>query len=212
MQLGWRGFFATVALTATLTSVAWLVVRFEPYDQRSGLLESGPVPLEQQAHITEKRADAPLRAGAAPSSLQRLIVPVQGIRPQQLTDTFSEARANGHRHDAIDIMAPLGTTVIAAAPGRVEKLFVSKAGGNTVYQRSPDGYTIYYYAHLDRYAPTLVEGSVLQQGAPIGTVGYSGNASPAAPHLHFAIMSTSPERKWWEAAATINPFPLLTRP
>lgn len=204
MQLGWRGFFMTVALTATLTSAAWLLVSFQPYDQQSRPPDTSPAPrLDTQSTATQ---------GKTRSSSQRLIVPVQGVGSQQLTDTFSEARANGRLHDAIDIMAPLGTAVIAAAAGRVEKLFVSKAGGNTVYQRSPDGYTIYYYAHLDRYAPTLAEGGMLQQGDPIGTVGYSGNANPAGPHLHFAVMATSPDRKWWETAAAINPFPLLTRP
>lgn len=168
--------------------------------------------MQQQAHFKETRWAAPSPPPAVPSPSQRLIVPVQGIRAQQLTDTFSDARANGRRHDAIDITAPLGTAVIAAATGRVDKLFVSQAGGNTVYQRSPDGHTIYYYAHLDRYAQTLAEGSWLQQGTPIGTVGYSGNANPAAPHLHFAVMSTRPERKWWEAATAINPYPLLAPP
>lgn len=223
MQLGWRGFFNTVALTATLTSAAWLVIVFKLNDHQFLPPDTSPASvldtqriatqgMQQQAHFTETRSDTPSAPAAGPSPSQRLIVPVQGIRPQQLTDTFSDARANGRSHDAIDIMAPLGTAVIAAAAGRVEKLFVSKAGGNTVYERSLDGHTIYYYAHLDHYAPMLAEGNWLQQGAPVGTVGYSGNANPAAPHLHFAVMSTRPERKWWEAATAINPFPLLIRP
>jgi len=137
---------------------------------------------------------------------------VAGVSPAQLSDTFSQARAGGARsHDAIDIMAPRGTPVIAVAAGRVEKLLFSPAGGNTAYVRSPDGRTIYYYAHLDEYAPGLAEGQSLQQGSAIGTVGFSGNADPAAPHLHFAVLATAPERKWWDAATAINPYPLLKR-
>jgi murein DD-endopeptidase MepM/ murein hydrolase activator NlpD len=148
-----------------------------------------------------------------PASETRLMIPVAGVRRDQLVDTFSQARAQGARHhDAIDIMAPRGTPVIAAAAGRVEKLFLSKDGGNTVYVRSPDGRRIYYYAHLDHYAPALAEGVALPQGAPIGVVGSTGNADPAAPHLHFAVWMTTPERKWWEEAVALNPFPLLTAP
>lgn len=102
--------------------------------------------------------------------------------------------------------------MVAAARGRVEKLFLSRAGGNTIYVRSPDGRLIYYYAHLDRYEPGLHEGQAVLTGTRLGTVGYSGNANPAAPHLHFAIMATSPARKWWDAARSLNPLVYLTAP
>lgn len=139
-----------------------------------------------------------------------LAIPVAGIAPAQLTDTFDQARAAGaRRHDAIDIMAPRGTPVLAAAPGRVEKLFLSKDGGNTVYVRSPDGKTLYYYAHLDAYAPGLAEGATVRTGDRIGLVGSTGDANPQAPHLHFAIMQTRPEAKWYEPSQAVNPYPLL---
>ena len=139
-----------------------------------------------------------------------LAIPVAGVKPRDLVDTFTQARAGGARvHDAIDIMAPTGRPVIAAAPGRVEKIFVSPGGGgNTVYVRSPDGRWSYYYAHLSAYAPGLHEGQQVMRGAPIGFVGFSGNANPAGPHLHFAINRMSPGEKWHQGAA-INPFPLL---
>lgn len=139
-----------------------------------------------------------------------LIIPVAGIRPNQLSDTFTQARAGGRRvHDAIDIMAPRGTAVIAAAAGTVERLFFSHGGGGiTVYVRSPDGAWIYYYAHLDGYAPGLHEGQRLAQGDAIGRVGSTGNANDAAPHLHFAIMRMAPNERWWQGRA-INPYPLL---
>ena len=139
----------------------------------------------------------------------RLAVPVAGVRPGQLVDTYSQARANGaRRHDAIDILAPIGTVVVAAAPGRVEKLFYSDRGGITAYVRSPDRRRIYYYAHLDRYAPGIVEGKGLAIGDPIGLVGSTGNADPGAPHLHFAVMRMREGEGWWQGEA-INPYPLL---
>ena len=158
---------------------------------------------------TLPRRAAPVLPGAVPTG-EALIVPVAGLRPAQLVDTFTQARAGGQRsHDAIDIAAPLGTPVIAAATGRLARLFHSRDGGNTAYIRSLDGRLIYYYAHLDRYAPGLVEGKVIRRGDPIGTVGYSGNANPSAPHLHFAVSVTQPQAK--ESAQPINPYPLLIR-
>ena len=137
-----------------------------------------------------------------------LIVPVAGILPTQLADTFTDARGEGRSHDAIDIMAPTGTPVLAVADGRIIKLFNSVPGGLTVYQFDQAETVAYYYAHLDRYADGLVEGQAVKQGDLIGYVGYSGNASPEAPHLHFAIFVLGPEKNWWQGTA-INPYPSL---
>lgn len=137
-------------------------------------------------------------------------IPVAGIRPEELVDTYTQSRAGGARvHNAIDIMAPRGRAVVAAAPGVVEKLFYSKGGGGiTAYIRSDDGQWLYYYAHLDAYAPGLRDGQRLGLGTPIGTVGFSGNANPAGPHLHFAVYQMRPGEKWYEGQP-INPYPLL---
>lgn len=141
-----------------------------------------------------------------------LAIPVAGVRPEQLVDTFTQARAGGRVHDATDIMAPRGTPVVAAAEGTVEKLFFSHGGGGiTAYVRSSDGRWMYYYAHLDRYAPGLAEGQHLRRGDPIGFVGSTGDASPAAPHLHFAISRMAPGDGFWQGTP-INPYPLLAGP
>jgi murein DD-endopeptidase MepM/ murein hydrolase activator NlpD len=138
-----------------------------------------------------------------------LAVPVVGVKPKDLSDTYTQARAGGAwRHDANYIMAPPGRPVVAAAPGSVEKLFFSAGGGNTVYVRSDDGRWMYYYAHLSAYAPGLHEGQRLLRAAPVGYVGATGNANPAGPHLHFAINRMEPGEKWYQGTA-INPFPLL---
>ena len=139
-----------------------------------------------------------------------LAIPVAGVGTRQLVDTFTQARAGGARvHDAIDIMAATGTPVVSAAPGTVEKLYFSQGGGGTsVYIRSSDGRWNYYYAHLSAYAPGLREGQQVRRGTPVGFVGFSGNANPAGPHLHFAINRMGPGEKWYQGTA-INPFPLL---
>lgn len=139
-----------------------------------------------------------------------LAIPVVGVKPEELGDTYTQARAGGARiHDAIDIMAPVGRPVVAAAPGTVEKLFFSNGGGGiSAYVRSDDGRWTYYYAHLSAYAPGLREGQHLLRGAPVGFVGFTGNANPAGPHLHFAVNRMNPGDKWYQGTP-INPYPLL---
>ena len=148
-------------------------------------------------------APLPLPPGSA-----GLLVPVRGVLPGQLSDTFTQSRGSDRRHDAIDILAPRGTPVLAVADGRIEKLFLSKPGGRTIYQFDPEGRVAYYYAHLDAYAPQLSEGQRVKRGQVIGYVGSTGNADPQAPHLHFAIFLLGPQKRWWEGTP-VNPYPLL---
>jgi murein DD-endopeptidase MepM/ murein hydrolase activator NlpD len=148
---------------------------------------------------------APVPADVPTSAVSGLLIPVQGVKPGDLRDTFTQARSANRVHDAIDIMAARGTPVVAVNAGRVVKLFTSKPGGLTVYQFDPAECVIYYYAHLDSYAPGLAEGQTLQRGDPIGAVGSTGNASADAPHLHFEVQLLGPEKQWWHATS-INPY------
>ena len=146
----------------------------------------------------------------ASTSANELLIPVAGMSAGQLSDTFNDMRGGGtRRHEAIDIMASRGTPVLAASDGKVAKLFTSVPGGFTIYEFDPTTTYAYYYAHLDHYAPDLSEGKLLRRGDVIGYVGSTGDASPDAPHLHFAIVQLGPEKQWWKGTA-INPYPLLT--
>lgn len=150
------------------------------------------------------------QVSVAPNTLvPSLLIPVQGVDANALTDTFNDARSQGRSHDAIDIMAPAGTPVLAVADGHVEKLFTSERGGLTIYQFEPTGRLAYYYAHLQAYAPNLAQKQSIKRGDILGYVGSTGNASPQAPHLHFAVFILGPEKRWWEGQA-INPYPLLS--
>ena len=170
----------------------------------ASVVRSGPV-------VTVKPEQAPPVTVAeqvvvGPSGLA---IPVVGAKPDQLTDTYTQARANGRVHDAIDIMAAEGTPVIAAADGTIEKLFFSKGGGGiTIYERSPDQKWQYYYAHLQGYAPGLAEGQQVKRGQVIARVDHTGDAVASAPHLHFAVNSIANGQGWWQGAP-INPYPLL---
>ena len=224
----------TIVITATITSAIWIVAGGSiienatgdgqrettrpadaapsPSPTRTGPAEAGmETPVSEQARNAEP-LDTQFAQQVNAKAARELVIPVLNVRPGELSDTFTDSRGGGERlHEAIDIMAPTGTSVIAAAPGEVEKLFQSDAGGLTIYVRSNDGRTIHYYAHLDEYAQGLKEGQKVRRGQRIGTVGSSGNASADAPHLHFAILQTTPDSEWWEPANAVNPYPLLSR-
>lgn len=163
---------------------------------------------------SEKRSPAATSTVAAPSPVGNavaapLMVPVAGIAPGQLADTWGDSRGGGsRRHQAIDIIAPADTPVLAAGPGAVEKMFQSKAGGTTLYVRSPGRRWSHYYAHLARYAPGLREGARVTRGMLLGYVGDTGNAGAGNTHLHFAVSQMEPGDKWYEGTP-VNPYPLL---
>jgi murein DD-endopeptidase MepM/ murein hydrolase activator NlpD len=138
-----------------------------------------------------------------------LIVPVEGVDPARLRSSWGEARGGGRRHEGLDVMAPLGTPVIAAAGGVIEKLYFSKGGGGiALYQRSEDGRWIYYYAHLRGYAPGIAEGKVVRAGEMLAYVGDTGNAGAGNYHLHFAVARMAPGEGWWQGTP-VDPYPLL---
>jgi murein DD-endopeptidase MepM/ murein hydrolase activator NlpD len=199
--MGFTDRITTIVVTATVTSAAWIVAGSTLIDRAP---EATPATLSAQQATPGRTRLAVLDTG-------RLLIPVQGLTADKLEDTFAQARAGGLRvHDAIDIMAPRGTPVIAAAAGTIERVFPSNEGGKTIYLRSSDRRTIHYYAHLDQYAPGLHEGQRVVRGQALGTVGSTGNADETAPHLHFAIMQTTPQAQWYDEGAAINPYPLLT--
>ena len=171
----------------------------------------GPV-----AAVVEVPAPTSGRTGVIPKSApeskdlaaRHLTIPVSGIPTDGLVRSYHDARSGGREHEALDILAPRGTPVVAVEDGTVAKLFTSKAGGITVYQFDPGKQYAYYYAHLDRYADGLKDGAALHRGQVIGYVGISGNAPKDTPHLHFAVFRLTPEKQWWQGTP-IDPFDLL---
>jgi peptidoglycan LD-endopeptidase LytH len=195
------GIIVTLLVVLALVTFGLMVRVTGPGQGASGTVPS--VALQEVNASTAEPAPAP--------STGTLVLPVQGVQPSALHDDWAEPRGDGTRvHHAIDIMAPNGTPVLAAAAGTIEKLFQSQLGGTTIYERSTDGATVYYYAHLDHYAPTLVEGQAVKAGQQIAAVGSTGDADPGAPHLHFEIHRMAPGERWWQGAE-VDPYPLLAR-
>jgi peptidoglycan LD-endopeptidase LytH len=139
---------------------------------------------------------------------RHLDIPVQGVQAAQLVRTYDDARSGGRVHEALDILAPRNTPVMAAEDGTVVRLFLSKQGGNSIYQFDPQQEYCYYYAHLERYADGLKEGDRVTKGQVIGYVGTSGNAPKDTPHLHFAIFRLGADKHWWEGTP-LDPYDVL---
>lgn len=205
--------------TVALSFLMGIVTTIAVYSMRSDrpAAEGEPVetvPVTESVARTEPHETVPVaavppaEAGDVETLRARdLEIPVDGVDRDDLRNTFSEARGS-RSHEALDIIATRGTEVRAVEDGHIEKLFTSKAGGLTIYQFDPIRTFAYYYAHLDRYADGLREGQMVKRGEVIGYVGSTGNASPDAPHLHFAIFRLTPERHWWKGEP-INPFSVL---
>lgn len=164
------------------------------------------------------RPPAPIAARPAPVTLSAdevefltrnpLMVPVEGVRPEQIRDTFYEARDGQRTHLAIDIMAPRGTPVLAASAGRIIRMSQNALGGITVYTLDESGKFVFYYAHLERYSDPATVGLQVRAGDVLGYVGTSGNAPPETPHLHFQAMRvTSANKPWWSGPPVdVRPF------
>ena len=146
-----------------------------------------------------------------PATAARLVIPVAGVRERDLADSYGAGRSGGRKHKGVDIFAPDGTPVLAAADGVIVKRATSAQGGISLYQRDADGRTIYYYAHLQRYRAGIKEGDLVRAGDVIAYVGHTGNAPAGNPHLHFAVYTVSDPNRWWRGR-DLNPYPLLVKP
>ena len=138
-----------------------------------------------------------------------LMVPVEGIEPRSLRDTFHEARSGGRIHLATDILAMRGTPVLSASDGRIIKLSTGGAGGITIYVADASGRYLHYYGHLDGYAPDVQDGLKVSEGQVIGFVGTTGNAPPNTPHLHYQVMRS--DKDYWNGTP-IDVRPFMTKP
>ncbi len=171
---------------------------------------------EPASAVVETPAPTSGHSGVIPTSApeskelvsRHLTIPVSRIPPEKLVRSYHDARSGGREHEALDILAPVGTPVVAVEDGSVAKLFNSKAGGITLYQFDPGKEFAYYYAHLDRYADGIKEGEQVHRGQVIGYVGTTGNAPKNTPHLHFAVFRLTPEKHWWEGTP-IDPYDIL---
>jgi murein DD-endopeptidase MepM/ murein hydrolase activator NlpD len=189
-----------IALFALMRHASWPALDFA-----QAPAESEPQP----ALVSVPVPAIPSVAVAPPQSPQRLLFPLAGYE-HALRDNFHEKRGV-RTHNALDIMAPRGTPVLAVDDGRIAKFYRGPMAGIAVYQFDRETRRVYFYAHLDRRAEGLVEGQPVARGDLIGYVGSTGNAPETAPHLHFSVHALGPDKRWWKGEA-VNPYPLLRNP
>ncbi len=161
-----------------------------------------PTPFADELNTNQPQNPSPI------NSSDSLMIPVAGIKREQLQDTFNDARSEGRVHNAIDIIAPLGTPVIAVSNGEIAKFFDSVRGGITIYQYSPDKKYVYYYGHLQKRADNIKETDFVKQGTVLGYVGDTGNAGAGNYHLHFSVTLLDDPKRIFDGTE-INPYPLL---
>lgn len=213
-------FFPTMMYALVVAATTWHHVRRERKEAqyaRTPVAAPFPTPIAGATPwATPGAASAPNDASPTPDALSppasvapgKLIIPVAGVRAGDLRDTYNAARSEGRLHNAIDIMAPAGTPVLATSDGEIARFFYSDRGGNTIYQWSPDKKAVFYYAHLERYADGLAAGQYARQGQVIAYVGDTGNAGAGNYHLHFSIWLVTAPKRYWDGV-NINPYPIL---
>jgi peptidoglycan LD-endopeptidase LytH len=184
----------------------------EGFDQTMAPIDPAPAATTGRSPGPTPTSDGPV-IGPPPGDVgelnrRKLDMPVDNVRRDQLVRSFEDRRGQERSHEALDIPAPRHTPVRAVEDGTIARLFLSKAGGTTIYQFDPTGRYCYYYAHLERYADGLKEGGKVDRGQVIGYVGTSGNAPKNAPHLHFAVFRLTADRHWWEGTP-LDPYDVL---
>ena len=224
-RASWLVFAASLGFLAGMVVMAAIVVIFPsgaavvadaPVEAASTRVEVKPTPTTEPRPVSPPPPQtvvpaAPAIAANPLEDLRRrnLTLPVQGIKREDLRDNFNELRGGTRRHEAIDVLAPRNTPVLAVEDGTIARLFFSDGGGGiTVYQFDPSETYVYYYAHLEKYADGLKEGDRVERGDVIGYVGTTGNAPRNTPHLHFAIFKMGDEKKWWQGTP-IDPYSVL---
>jgi murein DD-endopeptidase MepM/ murein hydrolase activator NlpD len=177
------------------------------FEERARVSNSKQPPQTQSSETPSSQAES-AQLIEKPVKTSTLGLPIAKLKKNDIIDTYDDLRGSGRKHEATDVMAPIGTPVLAVTDGTIKKLFNSQPGGLTIYLFDTAEKHCYYYAHLLRYADGLQEGQTVKRGDVIGYVGATGNASPEAPHLHFAVFELGPEKEWWRGTP-INPHPLL---
>ena len=210
---GFLGFVLGTFVAASLGNVGQRIRSAtpltEPFGGGGALDEPTNAVVEAPAPTSGRTGIIPMSAPEAKELAARhLTIPVRGIDRGKLVRSFHDARTGGREHDALDILAPRHTPVVAVEDGTIAKLFLSKLGGITVYEFDPNRQYVFYYAHLERYADGLKEGQAVRRGQIVGYVGTTGNAQKNTPHLHFAIYRLTPEKRWWEGTP-IDPYDIL---
>jgi murein DD-endopeptidase MepM/ murein hydrolase activator NlpD len=124
------------------------------------------------------------------------VCPVDGA--VTFRDSWGEARPGGRGHTGVDMMAATGTPLVAIESGVIWSPSWHYAGGIGLYIKGDSG-DVWYYAHMNGYAPGIEGGTRVTAGQLVGYVGATGNAS--VPHLHLGYLPGG--------TSYANPYPVV---
>ncbi len=167
------------------------------FQRSKGLSVTGKVNAETSSPLGLAAAPAPVVGEMAPVVLQAF--PVQG--KCFYGDSWGYARGGGRVHLGVDIIAPAGKLLYAAADGKVTKVYADYPGslaGNAIRITMADG-TYFFYAHMQGLAEGIQLGVPVKAGQIVGAVGSSGSSGTA--HLHFEVHP--------KGLSAVNPYPLV---
>lgn len=135
-------------------------------------------------------AEESIAVSAIPETLQ-IILPTEGTVTVPFTGdqlVYSKTLQDWRAHTGIDMEAPAGTSVVAAADGTIVRAYTDVQMGDTVIIRHGDLYQTVYQNLADLEGVT--EGQSVKRGDVIGKVGHSAAAELLQEtHLHFAVLS-----------------------
>jgi len=134
---------------------------------------------QREAAAAAAAAAASGHSSSAGTSTRGRTCPVAG--PHTFRDSWLEPRPGGRQHHGVDMVAATGTPLVAIETGNIWSTGWHWAGGIDLFLRGNSG-DLYYYAHLQGYAPGIAAGVHVNKGQVIGYNGATGNAS--VPHLH----------------------------
>jgi peptidoglycan LD-endopeptidase LytH len=135
-------------------------------------------------------------------------IPVEGVDAGRLRDSFLASRGRHRKHLAIDIGAPRGTPVLAAADGEIIKMRRERRGGISLYQKDASGRYLLFYCHLSRYKKGLRPGQKVSKGDVIAYVGRTGHVIGGS-HLHFSLTRLPDNDDNFKAGVAVNPYLLF---
>lgn len=146
-----------------------------PHGGADSLKTAQSAPTRRRTATRQTAVGEQKRGGRRPAR-DRFIWPTKGV----VTSRFGPR--NNSFHDGIDIAAPVGTPIVAVAPGEVIYSGVLRGYGKVIIVRHGNGYASVYAHNSAHY---VKQGQLVKQGQRIAAVGKTGRAT--GPNLHFEI-------------------------
>ena len=190
---GGRGYYIGLLLCAAaigITGFVYSTGRDEPAVQTANT----PAAITGESRLPTKDTTPPESTGSAASTEPtagklKTCSPLQGevLSPYAMEVlSYNQTTRDWRTHNGVDLAAPAGTDVVAAADGEVYTVYEDDTMGTTVVIRHDGGYTTRYSSLAEEVAVSA--GQAVTMGQNIGTVGSTALLENAlGDHVHFSV-------------------------